>query len=419
MTEAARPDASRPPGSVGAGVRAGLQGGLLAFAVATLLGVAVGLIEFAASGGAYRLWTWVKVGFLYVVSFCTAGLRVSGGVRSEGGDRLPVVIYYRFPLLLGTVLLLWLLVLAGRKVGRGEGVGAIGAGAGAAVLGFAAPVFAVSLPATLRFPGLAHAQVSPVLWQAVAFPAVMAVTGVGVGVLLERRERLPAPLVAIVRGGWRMFVLSLTLAFVGFLALAAVEVGPTGAYAREMQSEGRVGVLSVTHHLLLLPNQSLWILAPSMGGSTTLSFGPGGRSEVAIGRGKPDPEAIEAADRGVPGPTGPLGGGYYLFLLVPAVATVLGGRRAGRAGSDVIRRLGFGAGAGVVFAFLVAAGEWASDAAIPIPALGWAPVSIRAAMPSTALLALGWGVLGGMLGALTAPIGAAPAAQPEGVPEPG
>jgi hypothetical protein len=155
----------------------------------------------------------------------------------------------------------------------------------------------------------------------------------------------------------------------------------------------------------MLPNQSLWTLAPSMGGSTDLSFGRGDRGMVSIGR-------LELGSTGVTGePSVPLGGGYYLFLLVPAVATVAGGRSAGRDGSNGIRRMGLGAAAGVAFALLVAVGAWASAAAIPIPALGWAPVSIEATMPSTALIALAWGVLGGVVGGLSSPLGASRPAQ--------
>ena len=47
-----------------AAARAALRG-LVAFAVLAGVGIAIGLAEYAASGGRYRLWTWIKVGFLY------------------------------------------------------------------------------------------------------------------------------------------------------------------------------------------------------------------------------------------------------------------------------------------------------------------------------------------------------------------
>jgi len=403
MTEPARPAPRRAPGSMAHAIRGGLLGGLRVFALATAIGVAIAMVEFAASGGAYRLWTWVKVGFLYVVSFCTAALRVTVLAPRANGVRVPEVFQLRFAFLLGTFGLLWVLARVGRSLARAADPRVILAGSASAVVGFAVPVFVIALPATLRFPGLLDTDVAPVLWQAALFPAVIAAAGVGAGVFLERRNRATPSLVAVVLGGWRMFVLALVLAFVGFLLLAAVKIGPTGAYAREMQSEGRVGVLSVTHHLLLLPNQSMWIVGPSMGGSTEIAFGGGDPSIVSVDGVSLNTAAAAAA--AVSEPSIHLGGGFYLFLLVPAVATVAGGRSAGRTATGVLRRMGLGAGAGVVFALLIAAASWASAATIPIPALGWAPVSVRTVMPSTVVIALAWGVLGGILGGVSAPLG--------------
>ncbi len=421
MTEPARPAERRPPGSVLPAIHAGLAGGFLAFAAATCLGVAIALSEFAASGGAYRLWTWVKVGSLYVVSFATVSLRATVVASGEVGTGVSSEIRLRFSLLLGSVVMLWLLSLAGRRVARaGSRPSAVAAGVVAGVLGFAAPVFAIALPATLRFPGALRVEVSPVLWQAALYPALIAGVGLAAGVGLERRDRIPPAVAAAVRGGWRMFVSSLVLAFLGFLSLAALKEGDTGAYAREMQGEGRVGALSVTHHLLLLPDQSLWILAPSMGGSTHVSFAGADRNVVSIDRVDLGSVPRYVIGGRAAGSSVPLGGGFYLFLLVPAVATVLGGRAAGDASSRWPRRGARGAAAGVVFAALVAAAAWGSAITVPIPAVGWAPASIEVAMPSTVVLALAWGVVGGALGGLSSGLGARTQSQAGvPVPEPG
>jgi Family of unknown function (DUF6350) len=421
MTEPARPAERTPPGWVLPAIRAGLLGGFLAFAAATCLGVAIGLSEFAASGGAYRLWTWVKVGFLYVVSFATASLRATVVAPGEAGTGVPQEIRLRFSLLLGTVLILWLLSLAGRRVARsGSRPAAVVAGAVAGVVGFSVPVFAIALPATLRFPGALRVEVSPVLWQAALYPVLIAGIGLAAGVGLERRDRIPRAVEAAVRGGWRMLVSSLVLAFLGFLSVAALKEGATGAYAREMQAEGRVGALSVTHHLLLLPDQSVWILAPSMGGSTHVSFGGAARTVVSIDRVELGSVPRYVMKGRLAEPSVPLGGGFYLFLLVPAVATVLGGRAAGAASSRWPGRSARGAAAGVVFAALVAAAAWASAITVPIPAAGWTPVSVQVAMPSTVALALTWGVVGGALGGLSSALGArTPSQAGVPVPEPG
>ena len=59
---------------------------------------------------------------------------------------------------------------------------------------------------------------------------------------------------------------------------------------------------------------------------------------------------------------------------------------------------------GDVFGFLMAVAALFSASALPLPLLGpyaVLPMSIRATMPSTALLALARGVAGGALGALS------------------
>jgi hypothetical protein len=59
-----------------------------------------------------------------------------------------------------------------------------------------------------------------------------------------------------------------------------------------------------------------------------------------------------------------------------------------------------------VFGALMAAGAWfsATTLPLPLPMIGFPavlPGSIQATMPSTAVLALGWGVVGGVIGALS------------------
>ncbi len=404
MSEAAPPvmgQEARQRAAQRAALRAGLRGGANAFAVVTAVGVAIGMIEYAVSGGAYRLWTWVKVGFLYVASFCTVSLHADvTGLDGATGE-----LRYRFPLLAGTALALWLLARAGRAVVRRRvSAGATVAGLAGAVVSFALPVFLISLPATLRFPGVVHVDVHAVRWQAALYPVVIACAGVAAGAFLESRARIRPGIVAAVEGGWRAFAMALWFAFVGFLLLAAVKPASTGAYAREMRDEGRLGMLTVTHHALMLPAQSMWVLAPSMGGVTEASIGPDDTSSVTIRRAVLGRGAVAFG----PARADPivLGGGFYLFLLVPLVASVLGGRHAGRGASNTRGRVALGAGVGVVFAAMVGAGAWASGASVPIPAIGWGLVSIGVGMPSTVVVALVWGVGGGSLGVMTSRIGA-------------
>jgi len=384
--------------------------GLLAFGVAAAVGVAIGMAEYAATKGAYRPWTWIKVGFLYLLSFCGVGLHVdSSGPSTFGLGETHLQL--RMPLMVGTALIGWLLVRGGRGIGeRGLSVRRTWADSAAAALAFAVPTFLVSLPATLRFPNVAG-RISPVYWEAAAFPLCLALSATAAGAFLGRRRESNDPgrrSVGILDAGWHMFVLSVGLAFIGFLVLAAVKPDGTAAYARFVRDSGRIGAVTVGHHLLLLPDQSIWTLGPAMGGSAT----------VVVSGAETSPTRVTMAgiDEGALGlfldPTGALsdgghlalGGGFYLFLLVPLAATVLGGRRAAGGAKGSAERILRGAGAGAVFAALMTAAALFSASSVPLPLLGQfdvVPASIRAAMPSTALLALAWGVAGGSLGAVT------------------
>ena len=120
---------------------------------------------------------------------------------------------------------------------------------------------------TVRFEG--------VVWQAFVFPVVLGVVAGGAGGALGA---LPADarMCAWLVGGWRMLLAALGLAAVGVLLLAAVRPQGLATYSRVVSANGpRSAVLLVGHHALLLPNQSFLVVAPSMGGCTSLS-GPGG-----------------------------------------------------------------------------------------------------------------------------------------------
>ena len=107
-----------------------------------------------------------------------------------------------------------------------------------------------------------------------------------------------------------------------------------------MSSNGpRVAALLLGHHALLLPNQSFFVLAPSMGGCTELRGPKASIPLLCPGRlpnlGSPDILDDIARVDGAAQPTGgttadrPMPAGYWMFVLVPAVATFSGGRSAG------------------------------------------------------------------------------------------
>jgi hypothetical protein len=92
---------------------------------------------------------------------------------------------------------------------------------------------------------------------------------------------------------------------------------------------------------------------------------------------------------------------YLLFALVPLAATVIGGRRAGEGARSPRERAASGALAGVVYAVLAVVAAWAATVVLPaLTPLFGGPPHLGPDLERTFLLALAWGVLGGMIGAL-------------------
>ena len=389
---------------------AAIRRGLLAFvATAAVAQLAPFLIELF--GGGLAPSTALKLGWFYELAFHRVGIVVSG----TDGFRAHLSIAF----LTGTAFAVWLLFRAGRAVGARMPGSRVGSRALAgALVGpvYALPIAAITsfvhvelatggalFPDTVRFEGVS--------WQAFVYPALLgAVAGGAGGALgaLAPDARFRAWLV----GGWRMLVTALGLAAIGILLLAAVRPQGLAAYARAVSANGsRSALLLLGHHALVLPNQSFLVLAPSMGGCTSLS-GPGGTEPLVCPGALPalDDPAFIAAVSQVDGarpsaPTRPMPVGYWLFLLVPAIATVGAGRWAGRtwrARDGSRERALRGAGAGAVFAVLVGTGTWMASLEVGLTlnaTSASASFTLGANPVETALLALAWGVVGGPLGA--------------------
>jgi hypothetical protein len=213
----------------------------------------------------------------------------------------------------------------------------------------------------------------------------------------------------VIAGGLRMFVLGLVLSFAGLLVLAAIRPGATMTYFRTITGPpSDQTTMNIAHHVLLLPNQSMWVLVPAMGGCDGLSGG--GVSATFLCYSKV-PTTVSVTSEGLNSDTPVVRAdfekapsGYLLFLLVPAVSVVLGGRYAARKRAQIKgEAIAVGAASGVVFAVLVVVGSWLASvsAALSSPAGGIpanASVLIGPAMWTAGLLALGWGVVGGALG---------------------
>jgi len=295
---------------------------------------------------------------------------------------------------------------AGKEQGRAvEKRPAAAALAGAAVgLGFALPMFVGAFLVQLSFPNLGVDSLRPVLWQAFVLPlAAGGALGIAGGLSAARetleRSRSGARLAAAVRGGFTALWWGLALAFVGFLVLAAIESGVTGSYARSVRDAGRGGAVLVTHHALLLPNQSAMILATAMGSPTALTVGADTAARVSI-------DGVRAYGNyrlivfGIGHRPVSFGWWRWCFLLVPACATVLGGRRAARgtkSRGEALLRGGLG---GLVFAGLAGLVAWTATITLPLLVLFGSSPSLGPDPWRTAAVGAAWGVLGGLLGAL-------------------
>ena len=212
----------------------------------------------------------------------------------------------------------------------------------------------------------------------------------------------------VIAGGLRMFVLGLVLSFAGLLVLAVVKPGPARTYFEVVSRPptGQTAVI-IANHVLLLPNQSMWVLVPAMGGCDGLSGDVSG-SFLCYSK---FPTTVSVRPEGLVSRTPPAGSdfetappGYFLFLLVPAASAVLGGRYAARKRARLrSEAIAVGAASGVVFAVLVAVGSWLASVSVALATPAWgipadSSVLIGPGVWTAGLLALAWGVVGGALG---------------------
>jgi hypothetical protein len=387
--------------------------GFTAFAVGAGAGIGLGLAEYGATSGAYRLWTWIKVGFLYLVSFCGAGVHVDAVGGSPLASSTDVDI--RVPFLLGTIVVAGILFLVGRSLFRARVVWTAWI---VAVAAFTLPVLAVSVPASLEFPTVGI-RLSAIPWQAAAFAAGLAGLSLLAGALSGAKTRLGARgswglrASSALTGGWRMFSLAMWFSLIAFLALAAVKLDVTKAYVRTLVDAGTTGAVVGGHHALLLPNQSAFLLAVSSGAAVEanaatdedaarltlqeLRVGPDARVlTFFIAFFTPFPDAPPGEPAAVH-----LGGGYYFLLLVPALATFLGGRRAAQGWRMPGERAIRGALAGLVYTVLVVGVSIFASIRVAAPIFEVLPITIWTPPLLLALASAGWGVVGGVLGALS------------------
>ncbi len=423
MTEPGRgpvlPDGSSDwPGSLLRGFLTFLLiGGIGLVAAVTTLGVAAPGVSF---GGA------VRVGALYLGPFHHVTVVFEGHIAVDAsrlpGANLPrggsATVELGVALLAVTALAVWLLFRAGRRSAFGDRVGVRALTGSRVALGYAPPVLLVALlvrfeePVELGSFVTGGVRISLSAWQALVFPFVIAALAGASGGVWSWVSSPPDPSAARARavlgGGWRMFLFALALSYLGLFVAGiaqpdeavALATPSTARYLDTVFERPGEGSALLAHHLALSPNEAIWTFVPAAGacdvvrGSERTDLLCYGRfpsfdmssGEVAFGKAPP---------------------GYLAFLLVPAIATIAGGRWAG----SVSERSGaaaaaVGAAAGAVFALVMLAAIVASSITLSYGAdadavgrgghlwIGPDPVT-------GTLVALAWGVIGGSLGAAT------------------
>ena len=431
------PGVAAPPPIVDDVVRGwstALVRGLMAFVVMAALGQAAAFIIYFVSDQPGSVGTFARLGWFYFDWFHHIALSASvpnisipdtGGLLPGGAS---VRAHLGLALMLGTFLAIWLLYGAGKAVAdRAEGGGLARALHGLKVAPvYALPCLLVSLLVKLDITAPSDAfasgsvEVKSSAAQSFLIPLLIAAAAGAAGGLRSGRYELLTRgswgrrVSGAFAGGFRMLALGIVLSFVGLLVLAVVHPDATRAYFRTV-SEPPVDetALIIGHHVLVLPNQSMWVLVPAMGGCDGV-YGSGESSpflcywkyprQVSVSTSGGSPVSVLSGLPQVRTEYGSAPTGYFLFLLVPAISVLLGGRHAVRKRATFrYEAAALGAAAGVVFAILVAVASWFASLSVGVSG-DIAGVSsdfsarIGPDVLIGGLIALGWGIVGGAAG---------------------
>jgi hypothetical protein len=414
-----------------------LARGALAFVAVASVGIVVAIASSVA-GLRLPIGELLRIGLLYLGPFHHVPVVVEGEVdlRAIPVPNVPTTglttVEIGIALLSFTALAAWLLFGGGRAAADRTGGGlADRVLAGTLVApSYAVPVLLVALFVETEEPVELGAFVSGSIgvrlapWQALLFPfAIAAAAGAAGGLWSWCRDRDADPrataLAASVVGGFRMFVFAVLLSIAGLFAagvvqpdeVVAVLTPSTARYYQTVFERPGAGAVILAHHLAIAPNEAMWTLVPAMGRCDVVRGGPEsdllcyGRFPHGLER------VVEPVVAGAPVPPQQPGvelrrapSGYFLFLLVPAIATVIGGRAAARRRGIAGRpATAVGAASGLVFAALVGLASLLSVVTVSYGStlvegsggslwLGPEPLG-------GALLAAMWGVAGGAIGA--------------------
>jgi hypothetical protein len=435
VTEAAPATSGRVRSLVATGWGVALRRGLFASGVLLLVAEAAALAARAVAPERLPLLTSLRVGGLYLATFHRVSMRLAGtdldvseltaGRASSGSLEVELAVA---PLAV-TFVALWLLWRAGRAVAEHVGGDPLERAAHGAKIApvYAAAVLVVCLVTPIHgaFPfgslvsGRIELSADPFRGFVLPFLLALAAGALGGWWSAEGSSRIRA----VLAGGGSMLALGLALSYAGLLVAGFVRLdGPealltpsTGRYFRAVFGPPGVGALVIVHHLAVAPNEAAFVLVPSMGGCVVADRLEEGTERLLCLTRFPRELALPS---NVVEPTGSARqvprnrfdvapAPYFLFLLVPAVATVLGGRgTALRLGPVSRGRAGLaGALSGVVFAALLVPVAWFSSVSAAgsvrmgdvIDAGG--AIRIGPGLVGAFVLGLGWGIVGGGLGA--------------------
>lgn len=402
--------------------------GFLVFLPIAAVGLVAAVATFLLADPGVSFAGALRIGALYLGPFHHVALVVEGGIDVDV-SRLPgssppiggsATVELGVALLAVTTLAVWLLFRAGRASGFGDGPGARALSGSAVALGYAPPVLLVALlvrfeePVELGSFATGGVGVSMSTWQALVFPlAIAAIAGAFGGLWSWVRSAGDRPSAvrtrAVLGGGWLMFLLGLGLSYLGLFVAGIVQpdepvataTPSTARYFSTVFERPGQGAVILAHHLALAPNEALWTLVPALGGCDVVRGSE--RAELLCYRRFP---SGLTPDGNVPFGNAP--GGYLAFLLVPAVATLVGGQWAGSTAKGVgTSGAAIGAASGVVFAIVVFAGCLLASITLSYGTTsgdgsGGGHLWIGPDPVSGTLFALAWGLVGGAVGGASA-----------------
>jgi len=352
-----------------------------------------------------------------------ASFEVDLGALAPQGGPLPgsFGVTFSSALILGTFVVVWMLFVAGRHLGRAFPVPlwlqpvrwAQVAIPYSLLALFLSPLArlseAVPLPQGATEGGGIEIGVSPMSALGMAFLLATAAAGAGVaGTGVSAMGAGLRRVVGAIAGGWRMLWVALALAVAGFLVVAALHPDVTRAYLELVSRDGVLGIIrGAILTVFFLGNVGVYVAAAAAG--TGIGFSALGESctllsYLSFPRGTTGPppgsEALPDPCASLPLDVGAAPLPYLLFLLVPVLATVVGGRRAAAHAEVVGGGDGavVGAAAAVPFTALFVGFGALADVSYEVDVILRVSVALGPSLIPLFLLALLWGAAGGAIG---------------------